>query len=116
MTSYPIHREDDNELLGFVSGGSNGWEAQTIFKYGIERTTKQSLAEKIVREQGLGYLTGVWQYFDTDDQDWHFCVLKEAYEQQVTVIRTTPLGYQDPDDYKIVTIDDPSDTNLVKVG
>jgi len=114
LHKFPIRREDDSELLGFVSGHDANWEAQTIFGYVIERTTDRASAERIVREQGLGYLMGVWQYFDQDDQQWYPCILKEAYEHQVTVIRTTPMGYQDPDDYKIVTISDPTDTNLIK--
>lgn len=109
-----VTREDDGELLGFVVHDGTSWEAQTIFGYVIERTTDRATAERIVREQGLGYLMGVWQYFDRDDQQWHSCILKEAYEHRVTVIRTTPMGYQDPDDYKIVAIDNPTDTNLIK--
>ncbi len=112
--NIPIRREGDSELLGFVVGGTTSWEAQTLFGYLIERTTDQRSAEKIVREQGLSYLMGVWQYFDKDDQDWFPCILKEAYEHQVTVIRTTAMGYQDPDDYKIVTIDKPTEVNLIK--
>ena len=110
----PVRRDDDGELLGFVADGNGSWEAQTIFGYVIERTTDRSAAERIVREQGLGYLTGVWQYFDRDDRQWHACVLKEAYEHQVTVIRTTPMGYQDPDDYKLMTLSNPDETNLIK--
>jgi hypothetical protein len=110
----PIHREDDGELLGFVVQDSSSWQAQTIFGYLIERTTNKVAAEAVVRERGLAFLMGVWHYLDKDDDDWHACVLKEAYEHQVTVLRTTAMGYQDPDDYKIVTINDPSETNLVK--
>jgi len=110
----PVRREDDGELLGFVVQDGAGWEAQTIFGYMIDRTANRVTAERIVHEQGLNFLTGVWQYFDEDDQGWYSCILKEAYEHQVTVVRTTPLGYQDPDDYKVVTIKDPNETNLVK--
>lgn len=110
----PIMREDDGELLGFVARDGASWDAQTVFGYSIERTTDNQSAERIVRQSGLGFLTGLWQYFDRDDQDWHPCILKEAGEHQVTVIRTTPLGYQDPDDYKIVTISNPDETTLVK--
>jgi hypothetical protein len=110
----PIMREDDGELLGFVAHDSAGWNAQTIFGYSISRVSNREEAERIIREKGLAYLTGVWQYFDTDDQQWHSCILKEAYEHQVKVIRTTSLGYQDPDDYNTVMIQDHSETNLIK--
>lgn len=109
-----ITREDDNELLGFVMKDGASWQAQTMFGYLIDRAADRQSAERIVREKGLGFLTGVWQYFDEDDQSWYPCILKEAYEHQVTVIRTTPFGYQDPDDYKVVRIKDPSEMNLVK--
>lgn len=110
----PIHREDDGELLGFVVQAASGWDAQTIFGYSIERKHDKEAAEAVVREQGLAFLMGVWQYLDVDDREWHPCVIKEAYEHQVTVIRTNYMGYQDPDDYKFVTITDPSETNLIK--
>ncbi|HEU5122230.1 MAG TPA: hypothetical protein VFT59_05280 [Candidatus Saccharimonadales bacterium] len=117
MTIYqkiPIQREDDGELLGFVVQDNAGWDAQTIFGYSIRRTTDRGLAEAIVREEGLRFLMGVWQYLDKDDQHWHPCVLKEAYENRVIVIRTNATGYQDPEDAKRVTIHHPSETNLVK--
>lgn len=111
---YPVHRVDGNELLGFVLSDGGGWAAQTLFGYTMERTSDRTTAEKIVRERGLQFLTGTWQYFDADDQNWHTCILKEVYEQRVVVIRTTEMGYQNPDDYKVVSIKDPSETNLIK--
>lgn len=110
----PITREDDGELLGFVAQDKAGWEAQTIFGYSMMRAEDRVTAENTVRAQGLGYLTGIWEYLDSEDQKWHACILKEVYENRVVIIRTTPMGYQDPDDYKIVTIRNPSEVNLVK--
>lgn len=110
----PINREDDGELLGFIAQGTAGWEAQTIFGYLIAHTSDKEAADQVVRTQGLYYLTGLWQYFDKDDKAWHPCIIKEAFENKVIVIRTNDLGYQDPDNYKIITIKNPSDTNLVK--
>lgn len=110
----PLYRETDKELLGFVVQDAAGWRAQTIFGYTIERTTSRQAAEHVLREQGLVFLAGVWQYFDKDDQDWHACILKEAYEHQVTVIRTNFMGYQDPSDYKLVVLDHPSENVLIK--
>ena len=117
MTSQqktPLHRTDDNEFLGFIVQDAAGWQAQTIFGYTIERTTSKAAAEKILRERGLTFLMGTWQYYDTDDKDWFPCVIKEAHELRVTVIRTNALGYQDPDDYKMVSISKPSETRLIK--
>lgn len=110
----PINRENDGELLGFVVQDSAGWEAQTIFGYNMARATNRDDVEDVVRQQGLSYLTGIWQYYDEDDKNWHPCILKEANDHQVTVIRTNFMGYQDPDDYKMVIIKNPSETNLIK--
>lgn len=110
----PINREDDGELLGFIVQDSHGWEAQTIFGYPIAHTDDKDSADQVVRSQGLLSLTGLWQYFDEDDKAWYPCIIKEAFEKKVIVIRATAMGYQDPDNYKIVTIKDPSETNLIK--
>lgn len=110
----PINREDDGELLGYIAQDASGWDAQTIFGYSIERVESRSDAERIVRSRGLEFLTGLWEYLDSDDRAWHTCILKEVYEHKVVVIRTGPMGYQDPDDYKMVTIKNPSDVNLIK--
>lgn len=114
MQKYPINREDDGELLGFVDQDSASWRALTIFGYPIARFSTRQEAEATLHERGLSFLSGMWQYFDTDDQDWHPCIIKEAYEHQVRVIRTNMFGYQDPDDYKSVIIKDPNETNFVK--
>lgn len=109
-----ITRDEDHTLLGFVVQSGSSWEAQTVFGYRITRTESRAAAENVVREQGLNFLGGVWQYYDEDDNDWHHCVLKEANPHHVTVVRTTPLGFQDPDNYKRVMITEPSETNLIK--
>jgi hypothetical protein len=114
VNKIPITREDDNELLGYIAQDSTGWDAQTIFGYSIERVESRDDAERIVRSRGLSFLTGLWEYFDTEDNAWHPCILKEAYEHKVVIIRTGSMGYQDPDDYKMVTIKNPSDVNLIK--
>lgn len=113
-TKIAIHREDDNELLGYIVHDAFGWEAQTIFGYEIARADSQDATAKIIRERGLGFLMGVWQYFDEDDKAWHSCVLKEVYERRVIVQRTNTMGYIDPDDYKIVTLKEPTEVNLIK--
>lgn len=114
MAKEPIIREDDGELLGYISRDTAGWVAQTIFGYAFDRAVDRTSAERIVREQGLATLMGVWQYYDKDDDAWHPCKLKEVYENRVVVIKTNAMGYEDPDDYKQVTILDPSETTLVK--
>lgn len=85
-----------------------------MFGYTIERTVDRAAAESVLREKGLSFLTGVWQYFDKEDSAWHACVLQEVYEHQVTVVRTNAMGYQDPDDYKIVRLVRPTENELIK--
>lgn len=110
----PVFHEDSHETLGFILQDTAGWDAQTVFGYSISRAENREAAERIVQENGSEYLKGVWQYFDEDDRQWHACVIKKAYEHQVTVVRTNEMGYQEPDDYKTVIIEDPSETNLIK--
>lgn len=114
MRKRSIYR-DDGELLGYVSEATSGWVAQTIFGYTIERTADEVSAERVIREQGLSYLMGVWQYYDKEDGDWFSCVLKEVQGSRVSVIRTNVMGYQDPDDYKLVRLVRPTEQNLTKI-
>lgn len=114
MSKTPIKRLEDDELLGYVVHDQTGWQAQTFFGYVMARTETERDAERVVRERGLTFLTGVWHYFDKDDGDWHACVIKEASPARVTVIRTNEMGYQDPDDYKLVTLAEPTDEVLIK--
>ena len=113
-TKIPINRDDDDELLGFIIQDKIGWIAQTIFGYEIARANDQTAATRIVREQGLSFLTGTWQYLGPDDRGWYPCVLREVYEHRVVVMRTNKLGHPDPDDYKVVTIKEPTELNLAK--
>lgn len=111
---HPINNEDDHELLGFVAQDAAGWQAQTVFGYPLARTDNQAAAETIVREQGRSSLKGVWQYLDPDDHAWYPCVIKDANELQVTVIRTNAMGFVEIDDGKLVIIKNPSELNLQK--
>jgi len=112
----PLYREDDHELLGYVVSDGAGWWAETLFGYLIVRTAGRQEAEKVLRKEGPSYLTGVWHYFDTDDNQWYPCVIKEAQEQRVTVIRTNAMGYQNSQEYKMITISEVDETKLVKAS
>lgn len=114
MTKIPIIRQDDGELLGYVEKETSGWSAQTIFGYVFARDATQAAVEEVVRMQGLSILQGLWQYYDKDERKWFPCVLKEVFPTRVIVIRTNAMGYQDPDFYKLVSIQHPQDTDLVK--
>ena len=112
----PLYTDEDHEFLGYVVQDSTGWQAQTIFGYTIARTHDRVSAENLLREVGANFLEGVWQYFDKDDQDWHTCVINGAQERQVTVLRTNAMGYQEPDDYKLVVLLQPSENTLTKLS
>lgn len=110
----PFFDVETKELLGFLLQDAAGWQAQTVFGYTIARTLSEDDAKRVLRDQGLSILKGVWQYYDGDDHQWHPCILRETQEHRVTVIRTNTMGYQDPETYKMYTIKDPSDHTLVK--
>lgn len=112
----PIYNEDTHDLYGFLVKDITGWQAQTIFGYTIERTTSQEDAEKVLRERGLLYLKGTWNYLDPDDREWYPCVISDATERRVTVIRTNELGFQNQDDFKMVILNEPSEDTLVKIS
>lgn len=114
MTKTPIYSEEEHEFLGNLVKDSTSWLAQTIFGYTMARTDTKEEALEIIRTKGLSYLMGTWQYYDKDDHDWFPCVIQEAGEHKVTVIRTNILGYQDPDDYKRVILKDPDENLLIK--
>jgi hypothetical protein len=114
MVKVPILRQDDGELLGHIEKEASGWSAQTIFGYVFARSHSQKAVEEAVRSQGLTILQGLWSYYDRQDKAWYPCILKEAFPNKVIVIRTNALGYEDSADYKLVTIDNPQETDLVK--
>lgn len=114
MVKIPIIRQDDGELLGYVQQESNGWSAQTIFGYTFARSDDKDSIEQTVRSQGLNILQGLWQYYDKQDKAWFPCVLKEVFPNRVIVIRTNVMGYQTSDDYKLVSLSNPQETDLVK--
>ncbi len=114
VEKIPHHHEDSGELLGFVVRDTTGWQAQTVFGYTIARAESGADATNILDNQGVEFLAGVWQYLDKDDREWHSCVILKAYENQITVNRTNAMGYLEPDDFKQVVIEDPSEINLVK--
>lgn len=110
----PIYSEDDDSFLGFTISDGSTWQAVTIFGYLIARTLTENEAVAVLRDVGPTYLKGTWQYYDKEDSDWFSCVIKKAFERQVIVNRTNTLGFQDPDDYKQVVIENPTENDLIK--
>lgn len=110
----PIHHDESHELLGYVDQDGTSWKALTLFNYIIARTDSKEAAKATVREQGLGYLQGVWHYYDKSDHDWFPCIIKQAYEHKIVVNRTTEMGYQDPSTFKVVTLTEINENTLIK--
>lgn len=112
-SDIPILHENDGEILGYIRGSEDSWTARTVFGYVFARVASRQSAEAIVRDQGRLVIKGMWQYLDADHR-WYPCIIKEAYENRVIVIRTNELGFEEHSTYKLVTIKDPSETNLQK--
>ena len=104
----PITRSSDDELLGYICHHDNQWQALTIFGYVFDEAETRQDAERIVISKGLSVLTGTWQYYDKNTNDWDFCVIKEASKDNVTVIKTNMCGYQDLSLSEIIKIDNPA--------
>lgn len=109
----PVIREDDGELLGFIANAQGSWTAETIFGYVIVRVETRAQAEMVVRTEGQSVLQGMWRYMD-DDKEWYPCRIKKVFENRVVVIRTNELGFQDAENYKLVTLTDPTESVLMK--
>ena len=114
--SEPFYHEERDELIGKIAKDNTSWIAQTIFGYTLGRTDTRKQAEAILYERGLSSLMGTWQYLDPDEKEWFPCVIQEAYETKVAVVRTNEYGIQDPDTYKYVVLLHPSEENLAKIS
>lgn len=93
----PVRRVDDNELAGFVRPLGILWEACTVFGYPFATAPSEQAAEALVREQGLSIMTGVWRYYDADDEAWYPGLIQEAAPDRVRVQRVSEHGYPDPE-------------------
>jgi hypothetical protein len=116
MTNYatlPVLHQDSGEIIGYVRQDKSGWSGSTVFKYVLGRADTMEDAMRIVTEHAYRSGTATWQYFDTDDNAWHSCIMKEVYEDRVVVLRTNDMGYHSHALYKIITIENPDDTKLI---
>ena len=82
-----IHREDDNELLGYVRQNEATWEALTIFGYAFATVSTAEQARALVLEQGLSILSGTWEYYDDESAEWLPCALVEVSADRARVAR-----------------------------
>lgn len=110
----PIRRSEDNELLGFITEIDGKWQALTLFGIPFGAAEQKEQAESLVRNNGLAVLTGVWEYYNNSLGDWQPCILKEANEHTVTVIETNFMGYQDSQESKTITLQNPTPDTLRK--
>jgi hypothetical protein len=111
-----FYDEDSGRILGIIAKDSTSWLAQTIFGYTIARTDSRENAERVLFRDGTSVLRGVWQYFDSDEQEWFPCVIQEANEKKVVITRTNGYGVQDSKTYKHVILTDPTEEVLMKMS
>ncbi len=107
----PIHREEDNELLGYILHDNDIWLPLTIFGYALESCVSEADAIRVISNKGLESLMDTWQYFDTDQEDWYNCTIIEAKKNEIAV-RITDYGH--PDAHQTIVISNPSDDNFRK--
>lgn len=112
--AIPVHRNEDGELLGFIQEQKDLWLSLTIFGYVFDTAATAELAKEFVLKKGLSVLTGIWYYFDEKTDTWYPCLIKEASENQVIVVRSTEQGYLDPTINTIKVISNPDISKLKK--
>lgn len=104
-----IHREEDDELLGYIRQNGDYWEALTIFGYVFGETESEKNARNLVLEKGLGILTGTWEYRDDETGEWLGCVLVEVSQNSARVAR---MDGPYPDTSRTYLIEDALETKL----
>lgn len=94
MSAIPVHRTEDDELLGYVQQQSAGWNCLTIFGYVFAVASTRQEAEDTVRRDGLKTLTGTWEYYDRQSKEWLLCIIVEASK---SFVRVAPMSGYYPD-------------------
>jgi len=85
----PIHRQEDNELLGYIKpAGNDQWEPQTIFGYPLAAVASRADAIAVLKNRGLDVLMDTWQFYDSSEGDWYNCRIVEAHEDTVRITIT----------------------------
>lgn len=111
-TPQPIHRQDDNELMGFIQPDdvqSDLWSALTVFYNPLQKGLSEKEATQYVLSHGLEVLTDTWQFLDTSDSEWYNCQIAEAKPGHV-VVKISDYGH--PDVHKLVTIEQPDEHSI----
>lgn len=80
-----IRREDDGELLGFVTPGDDGgWRALAVFGAELATTADRDAAVAAVEAAGLAVLAETWWY--ADGGEWVPARIREAGPGRVTAV------------------------------
>lgn len=107
-TAEPVHRPEDDELMGFIIQDKSQWNACTVFGYSLAAFASRQEARDYLLANGLAVLADDWQFRDSDDE-WYKCGLIEAKPDHITA-RITDYGH--PDVQKIFTIQNPDSTSV----
>jgi hypothetical protein len=80
-----VHRQEDDELLGFVQANGTSWDCQTVFGYTFATQSTAQDAISVVKNKGLEILMGTWEHYDGTTDTWLPCVLIEAATDSVRI-------------------------------
>lgn len=88
MTTTPVHRPEDGELVGRVSAerrdDGDVWVARTLFGTELAVFADREAATAFLRARGLALLAGRW-WWASPEEGWVPVVLVEARPDAVTV-------------------------------
>lgn len=82
---HEVRRPADDELVGFVAEGPDGWRALTVFGGVLAIESGRAAATAVVRERGLASLAERWHWWSRATGGWRVVVPQEASPGRVRV-------------------------------
>ncbi len=86
---FPVRREHDDELEGFVVQDLDGWQALTVFHGVLGRAPTREAAVVVVHRRGLASLAERWYWRPRYSGEWQVVVPQESRPGWVRVA----IGY-----------------------
>ena len=109
ITTHPVHREDDGELLGFLKPVGDHWQPLTVFGYPLAEPADHGDSTAVLERAGLSYLAERWSVYWPSDDAWYACQLLEVAPGRVTV---SNADFGSPEFGTTVTLDGPDRLRL----
>lgn len=96
-TWLPHHRDDDDELIGYLAPSGDEWLPTTLFGLAVDEPCAEQFARQALDELGLSYLIEPWLL--TDDEGTQVRVsISEVSPSHVSVLqRDVALAMGNPD-------------------